>query len=189
MLPHSAIDVNEKKFARRFGLRDGQPHRGIRLLDPSLSNEIGLPYGELSLPLDSVAKLKVSDCSVFVVENSLNLLTLPTYERGIAIRGEGNAVNRLEKMKWLDTNRVFYWGDIDVDGFVILSRLRNLFAHAESIMMDIGTIEAHQQFVVNGNDSSLPLPTNLTPQETDAFNYCMRNQRSFWNKKRFSSRT
>ena len=34
LLPDTAIDPNEKKFARRFGLRDGQQHRAIRLRSP-----------------------------------------------------------------------------------------------------------------------------------------------------------
>ena len=31
LLPASAIDVGETKFARRYGLRDGRPHHLIRL--------------------------------------------------------------------------------------------------------------------------------------------------------------
>jgi len=175
LLPASAIDVNETKFARRFGLRDGQPHRAIRLLDPRLRQELGLPFVELSLPLESIAKLTVRNTTVFIVENDLNLLTLPRFHRGIGIRGEGNAVNRLEALRWLSTNRMFYWGDVDVDGFVILSRLRNLFSHVESIMMDCDTMHCHEGYIVDGNDSAPPVPTNLTPSERAAFAFCSQN--------------
>jgi hypothetical protein len=177
VLPSSAVDVNETKFARRFGLRDGQAHRAIRVLDPQLVAELGLPFDELSLPLRSTAALAVADATVVIVENDLNLLTLPSITRGVGIRGEGNAVNRLEQLRWLGANRVLYWGDIDVDGFVILSRLRNLFAHVESVLMDKATLDAHKRFVIDGNNSSAAQPTNLTPTETDAYRYCREHNR------------
>ena len=175
LLPASAIDVNEKKFARRFGLRDGEPHRGIRLLDPELQLEVGLRYGELSLPLRSIAELPVTAATVFIVENDLNLVTMPAFPRGIGIRGEGNSVNRLERVNWLVSNLVYYWGDIDVEGFLILSRLRNLFPHVQSLMMDLATIESQREYHVAGNMTEASPPTNLSPAESAAFEYCVHN--------------
>ena len=172
LLPASAIDVNETKFARRFGLRDGQRHRGIRLLDPALSKETGLPHGELSLPLRSIAQLEVRDATIFIVENDLNLATMPSFSRGIGIRGEGNAVNRLERVKWLADNRVYYWGDVDVEGFMILSRLRNILPSVESVLMDLETIQTQEEHAGQGNGTHAEPPTNLTPAETAAFVYC-----------------
>ena len=122
-----------------------------------------------------IATLPVKNATTFIVENGLNLLTLPPFHHGIGIRGEGNAVNRLEHISWLNTNRILYWGDIDVDGFLILSRLRNLFPHVESIMMDRDTLEHHDAYVVNGNDSALAVPTNLTTSETATFDFCSHN--------------
>lgn len=177
VLPSSAMDVNETKFARRFGLRDGQAHRAVRVLDPQLVTELGLPFDELLLPLRSTAALPVTDATVVIVENDLNLLTLPPIARGVGIRGEGNAVNRLEQLRWLGANRVLYWGDIDVDGFVILSRLRNLFPHVESVLMDKSTLHEHERFIIEGNNSSASQPTNLTPAEADAFRYCREHNR------------
>ena len=175
LLPASAIDVNESTFAPRFGLRDGQPHRAVRLLDSRLLGELALPYDEMSLPLRSIASLLVKNATVLIVENGLNLLTLPPFRRGIGLRGEGNAVNRLERLKWLHYNRVLYWGDVDVDGFLILSRLRNLFAHVESIMMDRDTLTRHETYVVTGNASTPSIPTNLTAAEAAAFTFCSQN--------------
>ena len=178
LLPSSAIDVNETKFARRFGLRDGQKHRAVRVLDEALSLELNLPFSELSLPVRSIANLTISQATVVIVENDLNLLTLPKLARGLGIRGEGNAVNRLEQLRWLDQNRVLYWGDIDVEGFLILSRLRNLFVHVESIMMDSTTLNQHSKLLIEGNGSKPNMPTNLTATEAEAFRECIQgNQR------------
>jgi hypothetical protein len=173
LLPASAIDVNETKFARRFGLRDGQEHRAIRVLDEALADELKLPFCELSLPIRSIAKLRVSKATVVILENDLNLLTLPPIVRGLGIRGEGNAVSRLEQLKWLDQNRVFYWGDIDVEGLLILSRLRNLFPHIESVLMDAATLTQHSSLVIKGNDLEPRMPTNLSPMEAEAFLECL----------------
>jgi hypothetical protein len=38
---------------------------------------------------------------------------------------------------------IFYWGDIDTHGFVILDQLRSHFAHVESFLMDRETLQAH----------------------------------------------
>lgn len=175
LLPSSAIDANETTFNRRFGLRDGQTHRAVRILDAQLQRELGLAFDEVSLPMRSVAALPIQNATIVIVENDLNLLTLPMMHRGIGIRGEGNAVTRLEQLRWLSTNRMLYWGDMDVEGFVILSRLRNLFPHVESILMDRETMQGHEHFLVPGSGASTHAPTNLTASETDTFLFC-RNQ-------------
>lgn len=176
ILSPSAIDVNENVFALRFGLRDGQPHRAVRVLDSALTAQLGLPFDELSLPLRSIAAMPAKNVTAFIVENDLNLLTLPRFPRGIGIRGEGNAVNRLERVTWFHDCRLYYWGDIDVEGFQILSRLRSLFPAVESILMDLKTIEQHEE--MEGNGTTPTPPTNLTPPELAAFEYCVdRNAR------------
>jgi hypothetical protein len=177
LLPASAIDVNETRFARRFGLRDGQEHRAIRILDLQLREELGLPFDELSLPLRSAATLPVKNATVIIVENNLNLLTLPRIPRGLGIRGEGNSVNRLEQLRWLEMNRVLYWGDIDVEGLVVLSRLRNLFPHAESVLMELDAIRQHEKDQIEGSGAMVAAPTNLTTAEAEAFHYCLNGNR------------
>lgn len=117
--------------------------------------------------------MPVRNVTVFIVESDLNLLTLPEFPRGIAVRGEGNALNRLDIVRWLETNRIIYWGDVDVEGLVILSRMRNIYPHTESIKMDRQTLEANEVFQVDGNGSQPICPTNLTIQESEAFHYCL----------------
>jgi len=172
LLPDSAIDVNESDFWLRYGLRDGQPHRGLRLLDGRLAEELAVAFEELSLPIGSIAALPVRDSAVVIVENRTPLHILPVFPRGIGLHGDGKAVTCLEPIKWLQTNRVLYWGDIDVDGFLILARFRKLVPHVESIMMDRETFEQHRSLAGKGNGSSRPLPANLTPAEADVYAKC-----------------
>ncbi|MBR9800406.1 hypothetical protein GYB59_01310 [bacterium] len=173
LLPAAAIDVNEKKFARRFGLRDGDTHRGIRFLDTVLAKETGFPFEELSLPLRHIADLSIQDATVFIVENDLNLLTLPRFRRGVGLRGEGNAVGRLGRVGWLAENTVYYWGDIDVEGFFILSQLRSRLPGVKSLMMDLAAAHAHSRFAGPGTGTSLSAPTNLTIDELGAYEFCV----------------
>ncbi|MDZ7619629.1 MAG: DUF2220 family protein [Patescibacteria group bacterium] len=172
LLPPSAIDVNETKFAPRFGLRDGRRHRAIRLLDDALLGELTLPVDELSLPLPALATLPVRGATVVIVENRLNLFTLPRLPRGLGMEGEGKAVTRLEKLPWLHDNRLLYWGDIDVEGFEILSSLRNLFPHVESVMMDVATLNLHEDCLVEGNGRKGAVKSNLTEGELAAYRLC-----------------
>jgi hypothetical protein len=153
-------------------LRDGQHHRAIRLLDRDLLGELHLPFDELSLPLRSLATLPVRNSTAIIVENRLNLFTLPARARTVGIEGEGKAVTRLERLKWLHDNRIVYWGDIDVDGFQILSALRNLFPHTESVMMDRATLEEHRGFVIDGNGRSVNVKSNLTDEEAATYQIC-----------------
>lgn len=178
LLPASAIQADETKFALRFGLRDGQPHTTVRVLDPDLQLRIGLPFDELSLPLRSLETLSVQGATVIVVENQLNLLTLPPLCNGLVIRGEGRAVTRLRRLKWFGENRLVYWGDIDVEGFQILSNLRMYFPHAESFLMDESVLQEHLNLSLDGSGDKPSEPRNLLPRELAAFRRCaQKNQR------------
>jgi hypothetical protein len=163
LLPASAIQAGETRFELRFGLRDAQPHTAVRTLDRDLQAELRLPFDELSVPLRALATLPVRDATVFIVENQLNLLTLPSFKRGIAIRGEGKAVTRLRRVEWLCDNHIVYWGDIDVEGFQILASLRSLFPRDSvgSIMMDPETLRLHSALIVEGNAIAIAVPPHL----------------------------
>lgn len=177
LLPASAIQADETKFALRFGLRDGQPYTTVRTLDPQLQQQIGFPFDELSLPLRTLETLPIQSATVIIVENQLNLLTLPPLPRALAIRGEGRAVTRLRRLRWLAENRVLYWGDIDVEGFQILSSLRMFFPGVESVLMNETVLRDYPRLVGEGSGSKCHEPKNLQPEELAAFRQCLQNNR------------
>jgi len=146
----------------------------VRILDVDLQDELRLPFDEFSVPLRWLATLPVRNATVFIVENRLNLLTLPPFKRGIAIRGEGSAVTRLGKLEWLHDNRVIYWGDVDVEGFGILSSLRKLFpaGDVQSLMMDRDTVRRHAAFAIQAQSRATLEPARLTDEERAAFLQC-----------------
>lgn len=173
LLPGSAIQADETKFALRFGLRDGQPHITIRTLDPALQLELGLPFDELSLPLRSLKRLAVTGARIIVVENQLNLLTLPAIRRGLSIRGEGRAVTRLRALPWLADNDLYYWGDIDVEGFQILSSFRSYFPNTRSILMGTQVLQDNLEQIGSGSSTEFREPPLLSSDELAAFRRCL----------------
>jgi len=173
VLPPDAIRSDEIHFARRFGLRYPEIHVVVRFLDSELQRDIGCPWPELSLPMSTLAALPVRDANAVIVENKVNLLTLRPRRRTIALGALGRAVSELRSVSWLATIPAVYWGDLDVEGFEILSALRAAFPHVRSIMMDDDTLTRHQQLAVPGNGNSPRPPPHLTADELLAFNRCV----------------
>jgi len=89
VLPPQAVRSYEAQFERRFGLRYAESHIRVRFLDPALQEELQFPWSELSLPPSALGQLPVSEARVLIVENKVNLLTLPKPPRTIALGGLG----------------------------------------------------------------------------------------------------
>ncbi|MCE9556567.1 MAG: DUF2220 domain-containing protein, partial [Planctomycetes bacterium] len=148
-------------------------HVVLRLLDPDLQCELNIPWPELSLPLSALAALPVGVAEVVIVENKVNLLTLPPRRRTIGLGALGRAVSELHSVRWLATVPVTYWGDLDVEGFEILSSLRAEFPHVRSLLMDDATLNRHRLLAGSGTGRRPSPPPHLTTQELLAFDYCL----------------
>lgn len=174
VLPLDSIRSDEAHFARRFGLLYPELHVLTRFLDPDVQREAGSSWPELSLPISALDALSLRDVEVFVVENKVNLLTLPPRKGTIALGALGHAVSELRAVRWLANNPITYWGDLDVEGFQILSSLRAEFPHVCSILMDDPTLTRHRMLAVPGNGGSPSPPPHLTADELLAFDRCVR---------------
>jgi hypothetical protein len=172
VLPPHTIWANESQFERRYGLHYAVRHRLIRLLDPALQDELCCPFVEFSLPLTELDELPVREARVFVVENKVNLLTFPNTARGIVLGGLGSAAIELCDIGWMHRNPLTYWGDLDVESFEILSGMRALFPHIESLLMGLDTLERFGDLCVPGNGGVGPPPAHLTTAEYEAFLRC-----------------
>jgi hypothetical protein len=173
VLPPSSIRSDETHFGRRFGLRYPELHVVARFLDSELQREVGSPWAELSLPIYALAELPVRDAQVIIVENKVNLLTLPPQRRTIGLGALGRAVSELRAVRWLATSPVTYWGDLDVEGFEILSALRAEFPNVRSILMDDSTLTQYQHLALPGTGNERSPPPHLTADELLAFNRCV----------------
>jgi hypothetical protein len=174
VLPPHSIRADEDHFERRYGLQYLETHLFLRFLDPAVQHELGFPCPVLSLPLQSVGRWSMpSDVRVVIVENKVNLLTLPALGRAVAIGGLGNGVALLRYIPWLANTPIIYWGDLDIEGLEILSRLRALFPQTHSVMMDEATIARWRHLTVQGTGRGAIPPPHLNSNERAAFERCV----------------
>lgn len=172
VLPPNSIDASETQFERRYGLRCVQPHLFIRMLDQELMVKLGLPFEELSLPVDTLARLQISGVKVFIVENKVNALTLPMMGSSMVLGGLGDGVVMLQRLSWLPECEVIYWGDLDAEGFEALSSIRSHVPNAKTMFMDVQTLNLWRNLVSNGTGQRLPKPLYLASDEADAYREC-----------------
>jgi hypothetical protein len=82
---------------------------------------------------------------VILTENETSVYQLPELEGTLALCSNGKAVSLLKDIPLLAGDNLFYWGDMDEEGFFMLHHLRQLYPKAQSIMMDEATIALHEK--------------------------------------------
>ena len=171
VLIYEHVNTEEKEFEKRFYLRYAEPQIRFKVLDKTISDRFFSVIDDIAVPVSQFQKLKLPIKKVLVVENKTTLyttLTLPKMNDTIAIFGSGYSVFNLKNVKWFDGLKILYWGDIDVQGFEILSRFRTYFPQTKSILMDEQTFE---KFFENDNGTPTNVSTklNLTEDETELY--------------------
>lgn len=169
LLPAHARHVDEQNFHRRYGLKKTPPWFQMRLLDPALRDRTGLPFNDFALPLPQLAETHLPASNVLIVENQLTFLTLPPLPDTVGLWGRGFAVHALRDVPWLQDTKLFYWGDIDAQGFEMLSGLRKHLPQTQSLMMDQVTLEKFASYVTIGTESSITELPHLTLDERATF--------------------
>lgn len=145
VLPDGAIDadaIGARQFETRYGLLNKPAMIRFRLLDPAYF--IG-GLSDLAVPVKQFATLRTQVKRIYITENEVNGLSFPLAEDSMVIFGGGYGVDRLVDIAWMREREVVYWGDIDTHGFAILDRLRGMLPQARSILMDMATLQAHQE--------------------------------------------
>ncbi|MDR3382260.1 Wadjet anti-phage system protein JetD domain-containing protein [Cupriavidus basilensis] len=168
VLPEEAIDrscIGIQQFAARYGFRDKPLRVRLRVLDPRCALlSMGLGYEDITLDVDSFARLEPEASRVFITENEINFLAFPQVADSLIIFGAGYGFQMLGMAPWLARRRLHYWGDIDTHGFAILDQLRASFGHVESFLMDRDTLMA---FEAQWGDEESPTQREL-PRLTSA---------------------
>lgn len=105
---------------------------------------------------------------ILVIENEQACLPLFGFDGVIAIVGGGKNIGWL-KAGWLKHKKVYYWGDIDSDGLLILNLARQYCSHIVPIMMNKHTILNHQHLMVNDTGVINEVPKALNVDEKALF--------------------
>jgi len=171
ILPSEAVRETESRFESRFFLRYDEPLIRLRVLDEALKAAYTLPFTDFSLPVSALASLSWSGHRFLISENKMPFLTLPPLRDSFALFGGGFQVDLLSQVPWLGQCPLFYWGDLDAQGFQILSRLRAHFPQTISFCMDEATLTAFEAFIGPGTPCSETDLPHLTPAEQRLFAY------------------
>lgn len=110
----------------------------------------------------------------YIVENKVNFLTFPPVAKSIVIWGKGYGVASIKDSELLKSTELIYWGDLDAQGFEILSQFRSYFARVKSLLMDKATFDKYFENDL-GTPSKINAKLNLTTEEEELYSYIKTN--------------
>ena len=158
-------------FERKYFLKYPLAQIRFRLLDENLYIA-GL--SDVSATIDEFKTLNLACKNIFIVENKATVLSFPMLKNAMVIFGSGYKVGYLKDVEWLTGKNLYYWGDIDRDGFAILSQIRGYFREIKSIMMDFKTARLFEDMATGDNDTKKVL-SNLTEDEAKVYEWLQSN--------------
>lgn len=167
----------EKQFEKRFNLKYAEPQVRFKILDKEVSQKYFSGIDDVSIPVSQFEVLDLPIEKVIVFENKTTFytaLTLPKMDKAIALFGSGFSVSNLKNVYWFKDKALLYWGDIDVQGFEILSQFRGYFPQTISILMNKITFE---KFFENdsGTPTNISVQLNLTDEEQQLYDMLKTN--------------
>lgn len=119
----------------------------LRWLDPEIAERDFQGIEVCALSADELCKRNWKPVSIWVVENETALYMLPEIKGGLAICSKGKALYLLKDVPLFISTPLYYWGDLDEDGFMMLNDFRKIYPHVKSCFMDITTIRSHIEFL------------------------------------------
>lgn len=170
------LNTNEKQFESRFNLKYDEPIVRFRVLDGSISQKYFSGIEDLSIPISQFQCLTLPIQTVYIVENKINMLTFPSKKDSIVVWGHGFGVDVMRNVEWLKTKKIYYWGDLDAQGFQILSEIRTHFSQVISFLMDQDTFDKYYEGD-KGTETNVEKELCLTQEEMEMFR-CLKESNS-----------
>lgn len=167
------INKGETDFEKRFRLKYRQDIVRFRFLDKLSINEGS--YDDISIPLEKFKTISLSCDRIFFVENIITFLSFPETPHSIAVFAKGFAVGSVKNIPWLKEKKIYYWSDLDVQGFEMLSQLRYYYPQTVAFLMDKEILTNYSEFIDKGTLSNVKLRDNLTVAENDVYRYLSKN--------------
>lgn len=177
MLISEHINIDEKLFEKRFNLKYAEPQIRFKVLDKEIAQKFFSGIDDLAISVSQFETLNLPIKKVLVVENKTTLyttLTLPKMNDTIAIFGGGYGVFNLKNVEWFNDLELYYWGDIDVQGFEILSQFRSYFPQTQSVLMDKQTFDNFFEGD-QGTPTKISIKLHLTILEQELYNILNKN--------------
>jgi hypothetical protein len=128
-----------------------------------------------ALNLSEWSKLTWEIDEVLLVENLTSLYSLPPRKKALAIFSKGFDLHRLKDIPSLHQARLYYWGDLDEHGYIMLSRMRELYPKVQSVLMDMHTLQQHIQHLHHIPFEGKERPRQLTKAEQEVYDFLEQN--------------
>ncbi|HBF20704.1 MAG: hypothetical protein CMI36_16460 [Owenweeksia sp.] len=163
------INREATEFEKRYHLKYNQPLIRYRFLDATIQS--GIPYDDLGVPLEQFGNNPLNCEKVIIVENKMNYLTFPKVKSAICIWGGGFAIENLKWVPWLKDKEIYYWSDLDAQGFQMLSQLRGYYPQTQSFLMGRKVLEQFKDFIVAGTPCKAENLPGLQAEEYELYQY------------------
>ena len=140
---------------------------GIRMLDERLSW-----YGAMKffLSAQEAEHWHPPVRRIFITENKVNGYRFPMIPESMILFGMGYGVCELaRRAQWMREVQVYYWGDLDSNGFDILSDLRELLPEVKSLLMSPEICKRYMDQKVKDEGDCTRIPQRLTVPEKEAW--------------------
>lgn len=152
-------------FEKKYGLKSAPSLVRFRIFDGLCTLE------DISIPVESFTTLNLDVKRVFIVENLQTYLAFPRGVKTMVVFGKGYQARMLKEAKWLNQKKVYYFGDLDIDGLAILSAFRTHFPQTESFCMNLQTFKTYEKLAHYTKQKTKEMPTNLKEEEKALFAY------------------
>ncbi|MGB3948433.1 MAG: Wadjet anti-phage system protein JetD domain-containing protein [Bacteroidia bacterium] len=165
------INSEGSTFEDRLSLKRYEPYFHIKILDKNIAQKHFSGLTDIGITPTELKGLVINVSRIIIIENKQNyknvenFLSLPMMKETIAVFGSGYRSGELNKIDWLKSKQLYYWGDIDLHGFEILSYLRKSYPGIQSFLMDELTFETFQSERVQGSFSKVNVLNHLDVNE------------------------
>ena len=154
--------LSNNGFEKKYNLKYKLPLVRFRILDSDLY--LG-GLSDITINIEEFQKLDFTCKKVYMVENEITALSFPAIKNAIVIFAKGYGVGLFKDVRWLIDKEIYYWGDLDMDGFAILSQARGYFPQIKSLFMGKEILEEFIDLGVKSSNKSYKKLLHLTEDE------------------------
>jgi hypothetical protein len=150
ILPKNKIDYTSNNFFIKFGLFIPDRRIHFRILDDAINNSSFLNCKDLTIPLKDFNTLEShfqSITNILIIEKEIPFYTTNNLNNTISILRNGYDIRYLNQIKWFHKFNIYYWGNIELLNYKILSHFREFFPKTKSILMDKSTLTSFKHFI------------------------------------------
>ncbi|MET8778986.1 Wadjet anti-phage system protein JetD domain-containing protein [Nocardia sp. NPDC004654] len=159
---------------QRLGLRIPPYLVQVAVIDPVLRQQLaGMRH--FAAGVDDLNQWPRTPDTVVILENKETGYAITDDHPGtVVLHGAGFSVAHYARIAWVRSARkVIYWGDIDLPGLAFISDLRGLGVRADTVHMDLATLDRFRHLAVEGATATrIDLP-HLTNSERRLYEHLL----------------